>query len=101
MTSRGGEPDRVGSSGAGPRLVSVVTDQADDPDYIDDAFDDLLLTVDDLVRDLDVEPEPAPAARVARAPKPPRVWSKEFAVGVIVVSVILELLILAWLLGAP
>jgi hypothetical protein len=102
MTSSGGERHHVGSGGPGPRLVpvSVVADADADPDYIDDAFDDLLLTVDDLARDLDVEPQPQPAPTVvARPPKPPRVWSREFAVGVIVVSVVLGFLVLVYLLS--
>jgi hypothetical protein len=100
MTSRGGEPRRVGRSASGPRLVpvSLVAEEAAEPDYVDEALDDLLTTLDDLVRDLDVDEAEPEAARI-RAPAGPPVHSRAFVVGLAVVLILLEFLILAWLLS--
>ena len=99
MTWSGGAPRRVGRSAQGPRLVpvSLVTDDAT-PDYIDDALDDLLTTVDDLVRDLGIDDDEL-AAAVLRAPVGRPVHSKAFVVGLAVVLILFELLVLAWLLS--
>jgi hypothetical protein len=114
MSSGRGEASQIGRNAPGPRLVplSVAPDEAE-PDYIDEALDDLLMTVDDLVRDLDVEEADrisfvAAPDRVgaiggrgasAGAVVPPRVYSRAFLIGVGAVLIALEFVVLAWLLS--
>jgi hypothetical protein len=116
VSSRGGETSRLGRNAPGPHLVRLaVAPDETEPDYIDEALDGLLMTVDDLVRDLDVEEaERSPfgagpeADRVgtiggpgalARGAPPPTVHRRAFLIGVGVVLIAFELVVLAWLLS--
>jgi len=124
--SRGdGEPIHAahGSNGRVARLT-VPAVAAEDVEYVDEALDDLVSTVDDLVRDLatpreDAEevrlaeddwfdavhvrpaPEP-PLSVVTRRPSPPPTPKKlttRFVVAALVVAVVVEFLILYAMLG--
>lgn len=115
MSSGRGEPSRIGPNAPGPRLVQLaVAPDETEPDYIDEALDDLLTTVDDLVRDLDVEEaershfaEPgadrvtsiAGPDELARAAVAPTVHSRAFLIGVGAVLIAIEFLVLVWLLS--
>jgi hypothetical protein len=101
--------------------LSVAAAEAAEPGDIDEALDGLLATVDNLVRDLDVEEaEPSPfevgldAERLgvvvskalgiprrrgafARTAAVPTVHSKAFVVGLGFVLIAFEFLVLAWL----
>jgi hypothetical protein len=121
MSARGGETGRAVHNGSGPRLVplSVAATQAAEPDYIDEALDGLVTTVDDLVRDLAVnyaesppvaypfvtEPDPerlgllgGPAAP-GGAPAPALVHSKAFVAALVLALIAFEFVVLAWLLS--
>jgi hypothetical protein len=109
--SRGDAGWRQAGNGPARRLAAVpaAAVRASDADEIDEALDDLVTTVDDLVHDLGgpagsypalgpvVEVEPV--RRRAAAPTP--VHGKAFTAAVILVLILFEFLVLAWLLSNP
>jgi hypothetical protein len=80
---------RGDSAGASGRRLAAVPAAA--------ALDDLVSTVDELVRDLDPEPAQAVAALPARAPAEPH--GRAFTVAVVVGLILFELVVLTWLLS--
>ena len=97
--------------------LTVAPSQTSDVEHVDDPLDDLVSTVDDLVRDLAVErvapskaapdivagrgPPPPESLRVVAQPPttPAKKLTTRFVVGMLLIAVIVEFVLLNLLLG--
>jgi hypothetical protein len=98
--SRNGGKAAATRAGSRPRLAAVPAAR-DEPDAedIDWTLDDLLATVDDLVRDLDVTDFAADESAHGPRVGPDRVHSRAFTIAVVFALIVVELLVLVWLLS--